>query len=117
MDTPRIPVHIVCGREGTGNSRWIIAHLRDTPAWLGLVSHRSDDATDNIVQLNAGCLCCTGAVVLQVMLVRTLRERSASRAWIEVSQLEHAQKLQRVLRTLPYSMSLAVEPLTLLSPP
>lgn len=102
----RVPVHIVTGAPGSGKSALIARLTGERKDWLGLVNAVPDVATDNLRALSAGCPCCTGRMVLQVSLVRALRDSGASRALVELSDPAHASSLEKLLQAPPFSLSL-----------
>ena len=100
-----IPVHIVTGASGSGKSA-LIARL----AWarrdrLGLVNILPVDPSVNLKALSAGCPCCTGRIVLQVSLVRALRDNGATRAFVEIADRGHAATLETLLDEPPLRLS------------
>ena len=98
----RIPVHVVTGTDGAGE---MIARLcAAKTGWVGLVSTPPSSPIPNVRAIAAGCPCCTGRVVLQISLVRALREMRAERAFVEVSE-GHAASLERVLAEPPLGLS------------
>lgn len=101
----RIPVHVVTGAPGSGKSALIARLTRERADWLGLINAPPGIAADNLKRLSAGCPCCTGRVVLQVSLVRALRDTGARRALIELPDPAHAAALARLLQELPFRLS------------
>ncbi len=102
----RIPVHIVTGGQRSGKTSLIARLCRERSDWLGLVDAPPADPGPNVRLLSPGCPCCTGKVVLQVTLVRALRETKAARAFVEVSGSAHAENLEKALAEIPFSLSL-----------
>ena len=102
----RIPVHIVRGASGSGKSALIARLCGDRSDWLGLVNTLSVGALPNLRLLSSGCPCCTGKVVLQITLARALRQTRAVRAFVELSDPEHAETLAGLLGEPPLSLSL-----------
>jgi len=105
----RIPVHIVTGEAGSGKSALIARLCAGRPDWIGLVNAAPPGGGPGLRLFSAGCPCCTGKVVLQVSLVRALRETRAVRAFVEVAGPEHALMLERSLGEMPFSLSVACE--------
>lgn len=100
-----MPVHIVTGAPGSGKSALVARLTRERADWLGLANTLTEPARDNLRQLYAGCPCCTGRVVLQVSLVRALRETGATRALVELANPAHAADFAKQLQALPFSLS------------
>lgn len=98
-------MHIVTGAPGSGKSALIARLARDRADWLGLLNALPGAAALNLRVLSAGCPCCTGRVVLQVSLVRALRETGATRVLVELPDSAHAAALARLLQELPFSLS------------
>lgn len=107
-------MHIVTGAPGSGKSALITRLTRDRPDWLGLVNAVSGAAANNLRSLIAGCPCCTGRVVLQVSLVRALRESGARRAFVELANPAHAANFAKLLQESPFSLSVRVAPALIL---
>lgn len=101
----RIPVHVVTGVPAAGKSALVARLARARPDWLGLVNSLPADSVANLKPLSASCPCCVGRVVLQVSLVRALRETGATRAFVELADAQHAANLARLLGELPFSLS------------
>lgn len=102
----RIPVHIVTGAPGSGKSALIARLVAADSHWLGLVNRLPDGAQRNLRQLSPGCPCCTGRVVLQIMLARALRQTGATRAFVELADADHAGTLEKLLAESPWNLSM-----------
>ncbi len=100
-----MPVHIVTGAPGSGKSTLVARLTRERTDWLGLVNTLADPARNNLRQLSAGCPCCTGRIVLQVSLVRALRETGATRALVELAGPTHVADFAKLLQSTPFSLS------------
>ena len=92
-----IPVHIVTGASNSGKSTLIARLCHERKDWLGLVDRLPAQALSNLRPLSAGCPCCIGKVVLQITLVRALRETRAVRAFVELADAGHVTSLEGVL--------------------
>lgn len=103
----RIPVHVVSGAPGSGKTALIAGLCAERAGWLGLVNALPAGAGSNLKPLAPGCPCCTGRVVLQVSLVRALRETRATRVLVELPDPAHARTLEKLLGALPFSLSVA----------
>lgn len=97
-----IPVHIVTGAPGSGKSTLIARLCSEREDWLGLVDTVPDAAPSNVRPLSAGCPCCVGKVVLQIVLARALRETRAVRAFVELADAGHVRGLESVLEAKPF---------------
>ncbi|MCC2971310.1 GTP-binding protein [Massilia sp. IC2-476] len=78
----------------------------------GLASGSSSIPTDSsvrLVRLAAGCVCCTGNLVLRVTLNRLLRQ-GPERLFIGVASSEHLDQLRSWLQEAPYDQLLALNP-------
>ena len=71
-----------------------------------MVNGMPQDAPANLRLLTTGCPCCTGRVALQVGLARALRDTRAVRALVEVTDPDHARRLEQALEQLPLSLSM-----------
>ena len=100
----RIPVHVVTGAPGAGE--FIERMCAGKAEWAGLVQRAPAAPRQNVRVLSAGCPCCTGRVVLQISLVRILRETGASRAFVELTDAGHAASFERVLTEPPLGQSM-----------
>jgi len=78
----------------------------------GLASGSSPIPTDSsvrLVRLVAGCVCCTGNLVLRVTLNRLLRQ-GPERLFIGLASSEHLDQLRSWLQDPPYDQLLALGP-------
>ncbi len=103
----RVPVHIVAGTGGSDKSALIARLCAQRPDWLGLVETMPAGAPANVRLLAAGCPCCVGKIVLQVVLARALREARPVRAFVELPDVTHAASLERALTEAPLGRSIA----------
>ena len=92
-----IPVHIVTGAMNSGKSALIARLCHERKDWLGLVDRLPAQAPSNLRPVSAGCPCCIGKVVLQITLVRALRETRAVRAFVELADAGHVMSLEGIL--------------------
>ena len=83
----RVPVHVVAGAPGSGQSALVARLTKERSEWAAL-SPRA-------------CPCCVGRVELQVSLARLLRERRPERILVELADGEHLKALVRVLAEWP----------------
>ncbi|HEV7803093.1 MAG TPA: GTP-binding protein [Burkholderiales bacterium] len=109
MDHRRIPANLITGATGTGKTTLVFSLLEQRPEterWavllndFGRTMHSASTvgAGGNvIVREVAGCICCTGQVLLRTALVSLLREARPHRLLIEASAAADPASVIRVL--------------------
>ena len=117
----RVATTLVTGASAAAREAAIAALLEPLPAapdrfnaviLEGLASGISPIATNSsvrLVRLAAGCVCCTGSLVLRVTLNRLLRQ-GPERLFIGVGNSEHLDQLRSWLQEAPYDQLLALNP-------
>ena len=64
-------------------------------------------ATQQIVRIAPGCICCTGSLTMRVTLNRVLRSRP-QRLFISLADASHLVEIRRFLSTAPYQQLLTL---------
>jgi len=101
----RIPVHVVTGAPESG--AFIERMCAVKADWAGLVQRTPSLPAANVRAVQSGCPCCTGRVVMQILLARLLRETGAKRAFVELPDAGHAITFARVLAEPPLGQAVA----------
>ncbi|RZA36097.1 MAG: GTPase [Lysobacteraceae bacterium] len=121
MSGVRVATTLVTGTSPGAREAAIAALLYGAPAapggfnaviLEGLASGTSSIPTNSsvrLVRLAAGCVCCTGSLVLRVTLNRLLRQ-GPERLFIGVASSEHLDQLRSWLQEAPYDQLLALDP-------
>lgn len=99
-----IPLTLVLGHPGTGKTRLVAERVKGRPngeRWVVLLAERGRTVMAGVApwlvvrEIDAGCLCCVGAVALRVALTRIVREVRPDRLILEAPGLAHARRIVR----------------------
>ena len=75
--------------------------LEGFPDGNPLLENRENNPTFKLIRVAAGCMCCTGNLVLRVTLNRILRDAPAQ-IFLSVADASHLESLRLFLSTPPY---------------
>ena len=111
-----IPLTVVAGGTPAGRERAIAAHLPQGKRCAALLEGIPDgknilqaSETLRIERIAAGCLCCSGQLVLRVTLNRVLRTRP-EHLFIGLADAAHLAQLRSWLSVTPYDQLLELGP-------
>ena len=111
-----IPLTVVAGGSAASRERAIAAHLppgrRSAAILEGIPDGKNIlQASDglHVARIAAGCLCCSGQLVLRVTLNRVLRMRP-EQLFIALADAAHLAQLRSWLSDTPYDQLLELGP-------
>lgn len=81
--------------------------LEGFPSGNSILENQSSHPNLKILRIAAGCMCCTGNLVLRVTLNRVLRE-SPQQIFLSLTDAEHGDALRSFLTAAPYDTLLTL---------
>ncbi|MDQ9169247.1 GTPase [Oxalobacteraceae bacterium R-40] len=105
------PVTLVLGSSGIQREKTIanlvdpacptVVLLEGFPDGKAVLENAGNSSTLKIIRVAAGCMCCTGNLVLKVTLNRILRD-PPKQIFLSVADASHIEKLHHFLTSPPY---------------
>ncbi|MGV3741546.1 MAG: GTPase [Burkholderiaceae bacterium] len=82
-----------------------VAILEGFPSGTSVLEEKSAQAGLKIVRIAAGCMCCTGNLVMRITLSRILRD-SPGKIFLSITDASHLPALRAFLAAPPYDQLL-----------
>ena len=84
-----------------------VAILEGFPSGTSVLEEKSSQASLKIVRIAAGCMCCTGNLVMRITLNRVLRD-STEKIFLSIADASHLPALRAFLAAPPYDQLLVL---------
>ena len=84
-----------------------VAILEGFPSGASVLEDKQAQAKLKILRIAAGCMCCTGNLVMRITLNRVLRD-SPGQIFLSITDASHLSALRAFLSTPPYDQLLVL---------